>query len=132
MPLITLSDLRKSDGSAYTLLPPPPPVCKPGDFTIAATALEHGHIDGMVSSLVKAGATLKWVYDKNEAKAQKLASKYPTAKLARSDAEQKQDGQRAECIRRDVFRFELLWFVHIRISLSNRYFPSFASFRALP
>ena len=84
MPLISLSDLRKSDGSSYTLLPPPPPVCKPGDFTIAATALEHGHIDGMVASLVKAGATLKWVFDKNETKAQKLAAKYPNAKVARS------------------------------------------------
>ncbi|KAA2301239.1 gfo/Idh/MocA family oxidoreductase, partial [Clostridioides difficile] len=35
-------------------------VCGPGEFTIAAVALDHGHIYGMVGALLEAGATLKW------------------------------------------------------------------------
>ena len=37
----------------------------------------------------------------------------------KQDAEQKQERQRTECVWRDVFRFDLLLFVHIWIFLSN-------------
>ena len=50
----------------------------------------------------------------------------------KQDAEQKQERQRTECVWRDVFRFDLLLFVHIWIFLSNGYLPSCASFSALP
>src|SRR5699024_1325947 len=46
----------------------PNPVVKEGEFSIAAVALDHGHINGMCNGLVEAGATLKWVYDPDEDK----------------------------------------------------------------
>ena len=62
----------------------PNPVCQPGDFLFAATALEHGHIYGQVQGLVEAGGQLKWIYDDDVVRAQKLQGKYPTARLASS------------------------------------------------
>ncbi|NLG15314.1 MAG: Gfo/Idh/MocA family oxidoreductase [Lentisphaerae bacterium] len=83
MGLVTLSELRKIDGSQYKIEPRSGKVCGEGEFTIAATAMEHGHIDGMVASLVQAGATLKWVYDRDMAKCERMAARYPGAKIAR-------------------------------------------------
>ena len=37
------------------------PVCEPGDFTVAAVGLDHGHIYGMCNGLLEAGARLRWV-----------------------------------------------------------------------
>ena len=54
---------QKSDGMNYAPQGKPSPVVKPGEFTFAATHLEHGHIYGQCNGLLEAGAELKWVYD---------------------------------------------------------------------
>lgn len=62
----------------------PHPVVKPGDFTFAATHLEHGHIYGQCNGLVEAGADLKWVYDSDPKKVEAFRAKFPQARVARS------------------------------------------------
>ncbi|CAH1211353.1 MULTISPECIES: Gfo/Idh/MocA family protein [Paenibacillus] len=62
-------------------------VCGPGEFTIGAVALDHGHIYGMVQGLVEAGATLKWVYDPDPAKVEAFRQKFPQAQAASSEAQ---------------------------------------------
>lgn len=79
-----LSDLRRADGATYEFAPAPAPVCAPGEFVIAACGFEHGHIYGQISSLCKAGATLKWIYDRNPVQREQIARKYPQARVARS------------------------------------------------
>lgn len=59
-------------------------VCGPGEFIFAAAALDHGHIYGMCSSLITAGAELKWVYDKDPAKIKSFIERFPGVKAARS------------------------------------------------
>jgi predicted dehydrogenase len=71
----------------------PNPVVGPGEFTIAAIALDHGHIYGMVNGLVEAGAAVKWVYDRDSAKAEAFVLKYPQARIASSEEEILQDPQ---------------------------------------
>lgn len=71
-----------SDGMNYAPEGKPAPVCKPGEFVFAATALDHGHINGQCNGLVEAGGQLKWVFDPDTAKAEALAARYPGAKLA--------------------------------------------------
>ena len=65
----------------------PEPVVKPGEFVIAAAALDHGHIYGMCQALTEAGATLKWVYDKDPEKVKAFLEKYPEAKAAAAEEE---------------------------------------------
>ena len=55
-------------------------VCWPGEFVIAAAFADHGHLFGMVSNLLAAGATLGYVYEPDEAKANKLLALDPAAK----------------------------------------------------
>lgn len=62
-------------------------VCGPGEFVIAAVALDHGHIYGMVGGLVEAGATLKWVYDPDPAKVEAFRKQFPQAQVATSETE---------------------------------------------
>lgn len=66
-------------------------VCGPGEFIFAAAALDHGHIYGMCSSLITAGAELKWVYDKDPEKVKSFIERYPGVKAARSLEEILQD-----------------------------------------
>ena len=80
----SLSDLRRADGGSYVLAPAPAPVCGPGEFAIAACGFEHGHIYGEIGSLCQAGATLKWVWDRNPEQLAQVARKYPQARVARS------------------------------------------------
>lgn len=80
----SLSDLRRADGGSYVLAPAPAPVCGPGEFAIAACGFEHGHIYGEIGSLCQAGATLKWVWDRNPEQLAQVAGKYPQARVARS------------------------------------------------
>jgi predicted dehydrogenase len=63
------------------------PVCEPGDFTIAAVGLDHGHIYGMCNGLLEAGAGLRWVYDPDPAKVEQFCARYPDVKAARSEQE---------------------------------------------
>jgi len=69
----------------------PSPVVKPGEFIIAAIGLDHGHIHGMCNGLTEAGAQLKWVYDPDPAKVEKLVAQFPGAQAARSEEEIFQD-----------------------------------------
>jgi predicted dehydrogenase len=62
----------------------PTPVCAPGEFTIAAMALDHGHIYGQCNGLIEAGATLKWVYDPDPAKVEAFLRVFPQAVAAAS------------------------------------------------
>ena len=55
----------KGDGMNYAPKGKAEAVVAPGEFVFAAVALEHGHIYGMCNGLTEAGATLKWVYDKD-------------------------------------------------------------------
>ncbi|WP_211745813.1 Gfo/Idh/MocA family oxidoreductase [Paenibacillus sp. Marseille-Q4541] len=59
-------------------------VCGPGEFVFAAAALDHGHIYGMCSSLIAAGAKLKWVYDKDPEKVKVFMEKFEGVRAARS------------------------------------------------
>lgn len=72
------------DGMNYAPVGKPQPVVKPGEFVIAAAALDHGHIYGMCNGLIEAGASLKWVYDPDPAKVAKFVSQYPQVTAAPS------------------------------------------------
>jgi predicted dehydrogenase len=76
-----------SDGMNYAPVGKADPVVKPGEFSIAAVGLDHGHIYGMCNGLVEAGATLKWAYDPDPFKLDKFLDAYPHAKRARSEDE---------------------------------------------
>ncbi len=62
----------------------PNPVVKPGVFLFAAAHLDHGHIYGQCNGLIEAGATLKWVYEPDDAKRSAFIAKYPGVRPARS------------------------------------------------
>lgn len=76
--------MNKNDGMNYAPVGKPQPVVAPGEFIIAAAALDHGHIYGMCNGLIEAGATLKWVYDPDPAKVAKFVEQYPQVKVADS------------------------------------------------
>ena len=75
---------QKSDGMTYAPQGKPRPVVAPGEFSIAAAHLDHGHIYGQCQGLIEAGATLTWVFDPDPAKVAKFLAKFPQAKVARS------------------------------------------------
>jgi len=74
----------KNPSTAYVPGPKPTPVVKAGEFIFAAAHLDHGHITGMCSSLMAAGATLAWVFEPDEKKRVDFQKKFPQAKTARS------------------------------------------------
>ena len=88
-----LPELKKADGSSFVLSAPPSPVCGPDEFCIATVSFEHGHANGMTHALREAGATLKWIYDRNPVLLKKAAENYPQAKVARSLEEVLDDPQ---------------------------------------
>lgn len=69
----------------------PKPVCKKGDFIIAAIGLEHGHINGMCAGLIEAGAELKWVYDDDPEKVKGFQKRFPDVRVARTEQEVYED-----------------------------------------
>jgi predicted dehydrogenase len=79
--------MSKGDGMNYAPKGVPKPVVKPGEFTIAAVSLDHGHIYGMCNGLTEAGATLKSVYDPDPAKVEAFCKAFPKVKPARSEDE---------------------------------------------
>ena len=79
--------MNKKDGSKYAPKGKPNPVVKPGEFYIAAIALDHGHVYGMCNGLTEAGATLKWVYDPDSKKVEAFLKPFPQAKAASSEEE---------------------------------------------
>jgi predicted dehydrogenase len=58
----------------------PAPVVAPGEFPFAATALDHGHINGQCNGLIEAGGDLRFVYDPDPAKVAAFVKTYPQAK----------------------------------------------------
>ncbi|MBJ9162814.1 Gfo/Idh/MocA family oxidoreductase [Citrobacter farmeri] len=76
--------MNKHDGMNYAPTGKPQPVVMPGEFIIAAAALDHGHIYGMCNGLIEAGATLKWVYDPDPARVASFLQQYPQAQVADS------------------------------------------------
>lgn len=79
--------MQKSDGMNYAPEGKPRPVVKQGEFVIAAMHLDHGHIYGMVNGLLEAGATIKWVYDREPDRAAAFAKRYPQVRIAASEEE---------------------------------------------
>lgn len=69
----------------------PRPVCEKGTFVFAAIGLDHGHINNMCKGLLKAGATLKWVYDQDEGKIERFQKMFPDVQFASSKEEILQD-----------------------------------------
>lgn len=78
---------ERVEGLNYAPKGKPNPVVNGDEFVFAAMALDHGHIGGMCNGLIEAGAKLKYVYDSNLERAEKFASNYPGAKVARSEEE---------------------------------------------
>jgi predicted dehydrogenase len=74
------------DQTGYNYSPKgkPVPVCKPGEFVFAATALDHGHIQGQCNGLLEAGGELRWVFDPDPSKVEVFNKAFPQAKPARS------------------------------------------------
>jgi predicted dehydrogenase len=60
------------------------PVCRPGDFIFAATALDHGHINGQCNGLIEAGAELRWVFDPDPLKVEAFRKAFPQAAVTES------------------------------------------------
>ncbi|GMK40393.1 oxidoreductase [Paenibacillus sp. CCS19] len=85
--------MSSNDGMNYAPKGKPNPVVQPGQFVIAAVALDHGHIYGMVNGLLEAGATIKWVYDQDRARAEAFAKQYPQVRIADSEEEVLQDAE---------------------------------------
>ncbi|MFB5660191.1 Gfo/Idh/MocA family protein [Alteribacillus sp. HJP-4] len=71
----------------YRPKPKPGKAAGPGEFTIAAIGLEHGHINGMCEKLMEAGAELKWVFDEDREKINHFLKKFPGVRQAASKAE---------------------------------------------
>lgn len=81
------------EGLTHVLRPLPEPAARPGEFVISVIGLEHGHIYGMTGSLLKAGATLKYVYDRDPAKVADFCRHYPQVRAARCEEEILADSQ---------------------------------------
>ncbi|HPU18575.1 MAG TPA: gfo/Idh/MocA family oxidoreductase, partial [Bacillota bacterium] len=79
--------MSMESGMYYAPKGKPSKVCGEGDFIFAAAHLDHGHIYGMSSGLIEAGATLKWVYDPDPKKVEAFVRRFPGVKVARSEEE---------------------------------------------
>ena len=71
--------MGKTDGMNYAPQGRPAPVVTKNEFFFSVAGLEHGHIYGMTNGLLEAGATIKYVYDRDAAKAEAFCAKYPCA-----------------------------------------------------
>ena len=76
-----------ADGMNYAPRGRPAPVVRPGEFVIAAVALDHGHIYGQCNGLIEAGATLKWVYDPEPRRVAAFQKAFPGVAAANSLAQ---------------------------------------------
>lgn len=79
--------MTRSEGLTYAPAGKPKPVCRPGEFPIAAVGLDHGHIYGQCQGLTEAGADLCLVYDPDPEKVAAFREKFPQARAAASEAE---------------------------------------------
>jgi predicted dehydrogenase len=69
----------------------PGPVVKRGEFPFAAMCLEHAHIHGMCQGLIEAGATLRWVFDRDPEKVRAFQRAFPQAETASSEEQVLED-----------------------------------------
>ena len=83
--------MDKKDGMNYAPKGKPAPVVNPGEFCIAAIALDHGHIYGMCNGLVEAGAKVKWVYDPDPNRVNNFINAFPGTMAAESEEQILQD-----------------------------------------
>ncbi len=81
-----------STGYDYAPQGKPQRVCGPGEFPIAAVALDHGHIHGQCRGLVDAGADVRWVFDPDPAKVEAFRRAFPQARAAGSLEQVLDDG----------------------------------------
>jgi len=80
--------MQKADGMNYAPVSlNARKVVAPGEFCYAAIGLSHGHIYAMCNGLNEAGATLKYVFEKNEKLLDAFLKKYPYVKVAKSGNE---------------------------------------------
>ena len=87
------NSMQKADGMNYAPEGKARPVVDPGEFAIAAVALDHGHIYGMCNGLTEAGAHIKWVFDPDPDKVERFREAFPEARAARSKDEILQDDE---------------------------------------
>ena len=80
-------EMQKSDGMNYAPEGKSRPVVGPGEFSVAAMALDHGHIYGMCNGLTEAGADINWVFDPDSKKVERFRRAFPMARAARSKDE---------------------------------------------
>ena len=73
-----------ADGMTHAPVGKPSPVCKDGEFVMAAAHLDHGHIYGQCNGLVEAGARINWVFDPVPERVEAFLKKFPDARPARS------------------------------------------------
>jgi predicted dehydrogenase len=83
--------MSQANGMNYAPQGKPKPVVQQGEFVFAAMSLEHGHIYGMCNGLLEAGASIKWVYDKDPDKVRQFIKTYPNARPAASEQQILQD-----------------------------------------
>lgn len=76
--------MSKSDGMNYAPSGKPTPVCEPGEFVFAVTALDHGHIYGQCNGLLEAGGELRSVYEPDPEKLAAFCNRYPGVKVSPS------------------------------------------------
>lgn len=69
--------MSNKDGMNYAPQGLPSPVVQKGEFIFAAAFLDHGHIYGMCNGLIEAGGLLQYVYDRDPARAEVFAKRYP-------------------------------------------------------
>ncbi|MFN2155545.1 MAG: Gfo/Idh/MocA family protein [Anaerolineae bacterium] len=85
--------MSKASGMTYAPKGESEPVVRPGQFSFAAVALEHGHIYGMCNGLLEAGAELAWVYDPDPAKVQAFLQRFPGTPVAENEAQVLEDAR---------------------------------------
>ncbi len=59
----------------------------PPRLKFAAIGLNHGHITGMTDAVLRGGGEIAWVYAKEPELVKQFQERFPTARLARSEAE---------------------------------------------
>lgn len=85
--------MNKASGMTYVPQGSAQAVVQPGQFGFAAVSLEHGHIYGMCSGLLQAGAELRWVYDPDPGKVATFLQRFPGTRVAQSEAQVLEDRQ---------------------------------------
>ena len=83
--------MSRGDGMTYAPTGKSKPVVEKGEFRFAAVGLDHGHIYGMSTGLLEAGAELVWVYDPDPAKVEAFRERFPQAQVASSEEQVLED-----------------------------------------